>query len=111
MALLRPVPDRDIGREQPESAGGNPASNERITVRITHARDYLSQGPNHIEVQSIKPTKAPLPITEAGPSGRYWWLATDTLGITEPEEKPLAVIDPYPSRVRDWEWRLAVRSA
>lgn len=44
----------------------NPASNETITIRITHARDYLAQGTDHIEVESIKPARAPLPITETG---------------------------------------------
>lgn len=44
----------------------NPVSNERITIRITHARDYLSSGSDHIEVESIRPKKAPLPITETG---------------------------------------------
>lgn len=44
----------------------NPVSHETITIRITHARDYLSQGTDHIEVESIKPKKAPLPITETG---------------------------------------------
>lgn len=44
----------------------NPVSNEPVTIRITHARDYLSSGSDHIEVESIKPKKAPLPITETG---------------------------------------------
>lgn len=44
----------------------NPVDNARITIRITHARDYLAQGTDHIEVESIKPKKAPLPITETG---------------------------------------------
>jgi hypothetical protein len=44
----------------------NPVSNEHVTIRITHARDYLSSGSDHIEVESINPRKAPLPITETG---------------------------------------------
>lgn len=44
----------------------NPVDNARITIRITHARDYLAQGTDHIEVESIKPARAPLPITETG---------------------------------------------
>ena len=44
----------------------NPVGNQRITIRITHARDYLALGTDHIEVESIKPSKAPLPITETG---------------------------------------------
>ena len=37
-----------------------------VRVRITHSRDYLGQGQDHIEVESIAPKKAPLPITETG---------------------------------------------
>jgi hypothetical protein len=44
----------------------NPLTNERITIRITHARDYLSQGTDHIEVESTRPARAALPITETG---------------------------------------------
>lgn len=44
----------------------NPATNDPIKIRITHARDYLSLGRDHIEVQSIAPDKAPLPITGTG---------------------------------------------
>jgi hypothetical protein len=42
------------------------ARNVTLRVRVTHARDYLAQGHDHIEVQSIAPKKAPLPITETG---------------------------------------------
>lgn len=44
----------------------NPSTNETIKIRITHARDYLSSGSDHVEVESIAPKKAPLPITETG---------------------------------------------
>ena len=44
----------------------NPVTNQDVRIRITHARDYLSTGNDHIEVESIAPKKAPLPITETG---------------------------------------------
>ncbi|RTL71930.1 MAG: hypothetical protein EKK41_07385 [Hyphomicrobiales bacterium] len=44
-----------------DPAGGNP-----VHIRITHARDYLGMGQDHVEVESLKPTRAPLPITETG---------------------------------------------
>lgn len=44
----------------------NPLTNASVRIRITHARDYLATGSDHIEVESIKPGKAPLPITETG---------------------------------------------
>lgn len=42
------------------------SGNACVRVRITHARDYLSMGDDHIEVESIAPKRAPLPITDTG---------------------------------------------
>lgn len=44
----------------------NPISNEQIGVRITHTRDYLRVGQDHVEVESTRPKRAALPITESG---------------------------------------------
>lgn len=44
----------------------NPADGSVIRIRVTHARDYLASGTDHVETQSIKPRKARLPITETG---------------------------------------------
>jgi hypothetical protein len=44
----------------------NPVSNERVRIRIIHAREYLSSGSDHLEIESIKPKRAPLPISETG---------------------------------------------
>lgn len=44
----------------------DPATEKVVRVKITHSRDYLGQGQDHVEVESIAPRKAPLPITETG---------------------------------------------
>lgn len=44
----------------------NPVTNELVRIRITHAREYLSSGSDHLEIESLKPKRAPLPITETG---------------------------------------------
>ena len=44
----------------------NPVTNESVRIRITHAREYLKSGSDHLEIESIKPKRAPLPITETG---------------------------------------------
>ena len=44
----------------------DPVSNSAVRLRITHSRDYLGQGQDHVEVESIVPAKAPLPITDTG---------------------------------------------
>lgn len=49
-----------------EIAWRNPVTGDTVKVRISHSRDYLSNGTDHVEVESIAPKKAPLPITETG---------------------------------------------
>lgn len=44
----------------------HPTSAAIIRLRITHSRDYLVDGTDHVEVESIAPKRAPLPITETG---------------------------------------------
>jgi len=44
----------------------NPADGASIRIRVTRTPDYLVAGTDHIEIESIKPKKAPLPITETG---------------------------------------------
>jgi len=44
----------------------DPVSGNSVRIRITHSRDYLDMGQDHIEVQSLAPAKSPLPITETG---------------------------------------------
>lgn len=42
------------------------AGSATVRIRITHSRNYLGQGQDHVEVESIAPKKAPLPISETG---------------------------------------------
>lgn len=44
----------------------NAPANDSVVLRITHSRDYLTSGTDHIEIESIRPRNAPLPITETG---------------------------------------------
>lgn len=44
----------------------NPANGASIRIRVSRTPDYLSAGTDHVEIESIKPRKAPLPITETG---------------------------------------------
>ena len=64
-------PREPIGGASPNKARyeidwRDPAGGTTVRIRITHSRDYLGQGQDHIEVESIAPKKAPLPITETG---------------------------------------------
>lgn len=44
----------------------DPASGTDITIRITQTRNHLSAGQDHVEIESLKPKHAPLPVTETG---------------------------------------------
>lgn len=44
----------------------NPVTGETVSIAITHTRNYLVKGTDHIEVRSVKPARAPLPITDTG---------------------------------------------
>ena len=65
------VSDMPIGGAAPrkttyEIEWRNPVTGIAVRIRIVHARDYLSTGNDHLEIESIKPKKAPLPISETG---------------------------------------------
>lgn len=65
------VSDMPIGGAAPrktkyEIEWHNPVTGIAVRIRIVHARDYLSTGNDHLEIESIKPKKAPLPISETG---------------------------------------------
>jgi hypothetical protein len=44
----------------------NPVTNGTVRIRITHAREYLFASSDHLQIESINPEKAPLPITGTG---------------------------------------------
>jgi hypothetical protein len=44
----------------------DPVTNASVRIRITQSRNYLVDGTDHVEVESIAPERAPLPITETG---------------------------------------------
>ena len=61
-----PIGGNSPHRSRYEIEWMNPVTNETVRIRITHAREYLSSGSDHLEIESIKPKRAPLPITETG---------------------------------------------
>ena len=75
--LARPPGAARIGQQEPIGGNSphkfryeiewlNPITKENVRIRITHAREYISSGSDHLEIESIKPKRAPLPITETG---------------------------------------------
>jgi hypothetical protein len=44
----------------------NPWDSMSVRLRISHTRNYLGTGDDHLAIESITPPKAPIPITETG---------------------------------------------
>ncbi len=44
----------------------NPVTGQTVRIRIIHAREYLFASSDHLQIESIAPEKAPLPITGTG---------------------------------------------
>jgi hypothetical protein len=44
----------------------DPVNGTDVRLRITHARNYLGMDQDHVEIESIRPKRAPLPVTETG---------------------------------------------
>lgn len=64
--MTRKPPDISPRKSRYEIDWTDSLTNETVRIRITHTRDYLSSGTDHVELESIRPRKAPLPITETG---------------------------------------------
>lgn len=44
----------------------HPITNKRRSLELTHTRDYLQPGNDHLEIRSIKPRNAPHPLSANG---------------------------------------------
>jgi len=44
----------------------NPNDGSSIRIEIRHTKNYLADGTDHIEIESIAPPRTPLPITDSG---------------------------------------------
>ncbi len=44
----------------------NDITGQTVRLRITHSRNYLTTGTDHIEIESVDPKRAVLPITDTG---------------------------------------------
>ena len=86
----------------------DPASGKAVRVRITHSRDYLGQGQDHIEVQSLTPAKAPLPITETGYRSHFI-SPLELINAGGPVTFVTAWLD-REAKAKDWQKQVATRA-
>ena len=117
--LARPLgtpktgPREPIGGASPSKARyeiewRDPVAGTTMRIRITHSRDYLGQGQDHIEVESMAPKKAPLPITETGYRSQF----VSPLGLVN-DGGPVVYVTAWLDREakgKEWQKRQAVRS-
>jgi hypothetical protein len=85
----------------------DPVTGKSVRVRVIHSRDYLGQSQDHIEVESIVPKKAPLPITETGYRSHF----VSPLELIN-DGGPVTFVTAWLDREakgRDWQKRQAIR--
>lgn len=85
----------------------DPVAGASVRIRVTHSRDYLGQGQDHIEVESLSPKKAPLPITETGYRS-YFIAPLDLVNDGGPVTFVTAWLD-REAKGKDWQKRVAIR--
>lgn len=86
----------------------DPASGQTVRLRITHSRDYLSSGSDHVEVESIRPKRAALPITETGYRSHFM-PALDLINAGGPVVLVRAWLDSE-AKGKDWQRKTAARA-
>jgi hypothetical protein len=85
----------------------DPVARASVRIRITHSRDYLGQGQDHIEVESLAPKKAPLPITETGYRSHFI-APLDLVNDGGPVTFVTAWLD-REAKGKDWQKRVVIR--
>jgi hypothetical protein len=86
----------------------DPGSGSSVRIRITHSRDYLGMGQDHVEVQSLAPAKAQLPITETGYRSHFI-SPLELVNVGRPVTFVTAWLD-REAKSKEWQKRQAVRS-
>ncbi len=86
----------------------HPTTCKTVRIRITHSRDYLVEGTDHIEIESVEPKRAPFPLTETGYLSHFidWRQLKDAGGPEQFVENWLA----RECRSKDWQKKDAARA-
>lgn len=85
----------------------DPVAGSNARIRITHSRDYLIAGQDHIEVEALTPKKVALPITETGYRSQFL-SALDLINAGGPLTFVTAWLDGE-AKKKDWQKRQIVR--
>lgn len=85
----------------------DPVAGSITRIRITHSRDYLIAGQDHVEVEALAPKKAAMPITETGYRSQFL-SALELINAGGPVTFVTAWLD-REAQSKDWQKRQAVR--
>lgn len=85
----------------------DPVNGSTTRIRITHARDYLIAGQDHVEVEALAPKKSALPITETGYRSQFL-SALDLINAGGPVTFVTAWLD-RGAKNKDWRKQQTVR--
>jgi len=116
--LVRPLSQLKAGAREPLGGASpnkarfkidwcDPVAGASVRIRVTHSRDYLGQRQDHIEVESIAPKKAPLPITETGYRSHFI-APLELINAGGPVTFVAAWLD-REAKSKDWQKRVAIR--
>ncbi len=85
----------------------DPVAGSSTRIRITHSRDYLIAGQDHVEVEALMPKKAALPITGTGYRSQFL-PALELINAGGPVTFVTAWLD-REAKSKDWQKRETVR--
>lgn len=85
----------------------DPAAGSSTRIRITHSRDYLIDGQDHVEVEALTPKKAALPITGTGYRSQFL-PALELINAGGPVTFVTAWLE-REAKNKDWQKRQTVR--
>lgn len=84
----------------------DPVAGATTRIRITHSRDYLIAGQDHVEVYALTPRKAALPITGTGYRSQFL-PALELINAGGPVTFVTAWLD-REAKTKDWQKRQTV---
>lgn len=85
----------------------DPVAGSSTRVRVTHSRDYLVMGQDHIKVESLSPKKIALPITDTGYRSHFL-SPLELINAGGPVTFVTAWLD-REAKSKDWQKRQIVR--
>lgn len=107
-SLREPLGGASPNKTRSEIVWRDPVSTLVVRLRITHSRDYLGMGQDHIEVETLAPKKAALPISDTGYRSHFM-SPLELADASGPVTFVTAWLD-REAHSKDWQKRQTVRA-